>query len=635
MISPLRIAAVLAAGLAGAALLTGCVGQTGTASAPPEPAASPAPSALARQGRHEEAAAAWLSEADRAPAADAAALRLRAAEAWRQAGRPVRADEIARAIDPAGLAPADGTRRGLLLVRTALARGAERDAADALPSLEAMLALPEAADALELAARAAHRAGRPADEIRFRAALDPRLADPDANRGALWSLLRGLPEESLRNLRGPHAPGSDPGSGPGTGSDPERRAAGWIELEWIARAHRVDFPAFSTAVGRWRERFPDHPAEPSILPGLLAEVRRDGSPPSHVALLLPLSGTFASAAAAIRDGFLAAWYAAPHADRPVVSVYDTGAREPEAVFRSAVAEGADFVVGPLSKKAIARVASLAERAAPVLLLNALDPAARPADGPPVYQFALSPEDEARAVAARAREAGYDRAGVLFPETEWGARVADAFTARWEASGGVVAARAAYRGAAEDLAQPVRALLGIDAGGERAARVRRALGRSILHRPLPRGDLDFVFLAGFPREARLLRPQIIFLRAPDLPVFSTSHVFSGAPRPQHDLDLDGIVFTDMPWVLGPVSGEDALRDRVLALWPEAGEGFTRYYAFGADAYRLQGRIHRLDDRPGEAALVGRSGRLTVGPNARVRIEMGWARFHGGIPEPLPP
>ena len=626
MINVPRIAAVLAAVLAGAAVLTGCVGQTGTASAPPEPAgdAAPSASALARQGRHEEAAAAWLAEADRAPASGAAGLRLRAAEAWWKAGRPARADEAARAIDPAALEPADRTRQALLLVRTALAGDGERDTLAALPSLDSMLALPEAASALELAARAAHRAGRPVDEIRFRAALDPRLADPGANRKALWSLVRGLPAGSLQDLREAHASG------------PDRRLAGWIELERIARAHRRDLPTFSTAVGSWRERFPDHPAEPSVLPALLAEVRREGSPPNHVALLLPLSGTFASAAAAIRDGFLAAWFAAPRTDRPVVSVYDTGAGEPEAVFRTAIAEGADFVVGPLSKKAITRVAALAERAAPVLLLNALDgdDGLRPADGPPVYQFALSPEDEARAVASRAREAGYDRAGVLFPETEWGGRVADAFTERWEASGGVIAARAAYRGAAEDLAQPVRGLLGIDASADRSTRLRRALRRSIVHQPLPRNDLDFIFLAGFPREARLLRPQIVFLRAPDLPVFATSHVFGGVPDPQLDLDLDGIVFSDMPWVLGPASGGASLRERVFALWPAASEGFVRYFAFGADAYRLQRSVHRLADRPGEAALAGHTGRLTVGPDTRVRTEMGWARFRDGVPEPLP-
>ena len=622
MISAPRIADLLAAGLVATALLAGCEHESGTASTPLEPAVAE-PSALARQGLYEEAAAAWIAEAASAPE-DAAALRLRAAQAWWNAGRPSRAGETARAIDPAELETGDRSRRALLLVRAALAGGAERDAFDALPSLEDMLALAESTVALELAIRVARRADRPLDAIRFRVALDPRLADPDANRETLWNLIRALPDESLR---------SPPAAGP-AGSQQE--AAGWFELGRLARAHRVDFPAFSTAIRLWRNEYPDHPAEPSILPGLLDEIRREGLPPSHVALLLPLSGTFASAATAVRDGFLAAWYAAESADRPVVSVYDTGAEKPEKLFRAAVAEGVDFVVGPLSKKAIARIASLEERSAPVLLLNALDrESARPAGGPPIYQFALSPEDQARAVASFARRNGHTRAGLLVPETEWGARVADAFIDQWEASGAVVVARAAYRGAAEDLAQPVRELLGIDSSDARARRLRRILRRSIAHEPFPRGDLDFIFLAGFPREARLLRPQIIFLRAPDLPVYATSHVFAGVSEPQHDLDLDGIVFNDMPWVLDPAPREDALRERILAQWPAASEGFIRYYAFGADAYRLQRRIYRLADRPEEAALAGRTGLLTVGPDARVHIAMPWARFRNGIPEPLAP
>ena len=338
----------------------------------------------------------------------------------------------------------------------------------------------------------------------------------------------------------------------------------------------------------------------------------------------------------MRDGFLAAWYATESAERPVVSVHDTGAGPPEELFRTAIEEGAHFVIGPLSKKAITRIARLPDRGVPVLLLNALDAdAVRPAEGPPIFQFALSPEDEARAVAAFARENGHTRAGLLVPATQWGTRVADAFTEQWEASGAEVVASAAYQGAAEDLAEPVRKLLGIDTSEARAGRLRRTIRRSITHEPFPRGDLDFVFLAGFPREARLLRPQIIFLRAPDLPIYATSHVFAGVPEPQHDLDLDGVVFNDMPWVLNPDSGEDELRERVFALWPAASEGFIRYYAFGADAYRLQRRIFRLADRPGEAALSGRTGRLTVGADGRVRIEMAWARFRDGTPEALSP
>ena len=598
----------------GSIALSGCGPEPGTSSGVTQPAV-PDAAGLAREGRHQEAAAAWLAEAANAPEeADAAALRLRAAQSWWNAGRANRAGETAGAIDPESLTPDNATRRALILARVALAGGRARSALAALPDPDAMLALPESADALELAVRTAAQAGQAVDELRFRIALDSRLAAPEENREAIWSLLRALPAASLRGRPSHRGAGAD----------------GWFELEQLARVHRVDFPAFSTAVRLWRKRHPDHPANAGIVPRLLAQVRRDGLPPGHVALLLPLSGTFASAAAAVRDGFLAGWYA-ESGDRPVVSLYDTGSQDPEALFRIAIAQGADFVVGPLAKKAIRRVASLTDRAVPVLLLNALEgDVAPPEGGPPVYRFALSPEDEARAVAGRARRDGHSRAGVIVPETEWGRRVADAFTVEWEASGGVVAAHARYRGAAEDLAQPVRALLGIDASEERARTLRRVLRRAVSHEPFPRGDLDFVFLAGFPREARLLRPQITFLRAPDLPVYATSHVFSGVPDPQQDLDLDGIVFNDMPWVLNPPTGADTLRERFLELWPAASEGFIRYYAFGIDAYRLQRRIVRLAARPGEPALSGRTGRLQVEAGGRVRIEMAWARFRNGAP-----
>ena len=467
-----------------------------------------------------------------------------------------------------------------------------------------MVALPEPATALELAVRVARQANRAADELRFRIVLDPRLAHPEENRKTLWALLRALPDPSLR----------DPGA-LGT-AELDAGARGWFELEQLARTHRADFPAFSTAIRHWRNRHPAHPAEAVFVPQLVSQIRRDGLPPSHVALLLPLSGTFASAAAAVRDGFLAGWYT-ESGSRPVVSVYDTGSQDPAELFRTAVAQGADFVVGPLAKKAIGRIASLPERGAPVLLLNALEGD----DAPPKEDLA--------------RRNGHSRAGVIAPETAWGGRVAEAFTRHFKASGGVVAAHVRYRGAAEDLAQPVRVLLDIDASEERARKMRRTLRRSVSHEPFPRGDLDFVFLAGFPREARLLRPQITFLRAPDLPLYATSHVFGGVPDPQHDLDLEGIVFNDMPWVLGAPSAGDALRERLADLWPAANEGFVRYYAFGIDAYRLQRQLYRLAARTGVATLPGRTGRLIVGRDGRIRVAMAWARFRNGFPERFSP
>ena len=627
MISTIRIIALLAAGVAAGSLLAGCAAAPQSGSPPPEPAAANGAPAPAARGPDEEAASAWIEEAASDPAR-APTFRLRAAQAWWRAGQGARAAEVAQSIDPAALEPEDRTRHALLLTRIALTGPAAREAFGALPPLDDLLALPEPAPALELAVQAAQRAVRPLDEVRFRAALDPRLADPAANRMALWNLVRSLP----------------PGSLSSSAARFEAAAAGWVELGAIELAHRTDFPAFSAAVRDWRQRHAGHPAA-ALVPQLLDRVRREGSPPRHVALLLPLSGTFAAAAAAVRDGFLAGWYAAD-GDRPVVSVYDTEAEGPETAFRTAIAEGADFVVGPLRKKAVARVAALDGRTAPLLVLNALDTRRPPRDGggggrgshdsPPVYRFALAPEDEARALADFASRNGHTRAGLLVPDTEWGARVAAAFTGHWEASGGTVAGRSPYRGAAEDLVHPVRELLSIDTAAARARRPRRVVERSFAGQPLPGVGLDFVFLAGFPREARLLRPQITFLRATDLPVYSTSHVFTGVLEPQHDVDLEGIVFSDMPWVLDQPSTRenDLLRERIVALWPAANEGFTRYYAFGIDAYRLQARIHHLAAHPYEV-LLGHTGRLTVGPDHEIRIEMAWARFQDGIPVPLLP
>ena len=614
MISVPRIAALLAVPLLAASVLGGCSGERPAPSAAPAPAATASASDLASQGRFEEAAAAWLDQAASAPD-EGPVLRLRAAEAWWRAGRLAEAHTALLTVDPDTLGRDLRSRWLLLLARVELRRGATDRAFEALPPLPEMVALPESLAALELAVRVAREAGRVADEIRFRLARDARLADPGANREALWELLRTLPAQALRR---PAAP-------------PGEHAAGWFELARLERAHRADFAAFSVAIRDWRRRHPDHPAAAAILPRALERVRREDRPPRHVALLLPLSGPFASAAAAVRDGFLAGWYAEA-SSRPTVSIYDTGAEEPAKLFRAALAAGADFVVGPLRKEVASDIASLADRSVPLLLLNALEKGvALPRDGPPVYRVALSPEDEARAVADFAHRNGYLRAGLLVPDSEWGERVAAAFVERWEGSGAIVAGISIYRGAAEELAEPVRELLEIDAGVARAARLRRALGRSVAYEPVPRNDLDFVFLIGFPREARLLRPQIIFVRAPDLPIYATSHVFTGVPDPQSDRDLDGIVFNDMPWVLerGSVNAE---RERIVALWPAASEEFTRYYAFGLDAYRLQGRIHRLAAHPGEAHLLGQTGRLTVGADRQVRIEMQWARFRDGVPVP---
>src|SRR6185312_7676151 len=154
-----------------------------------------------------------------------------------------------------------------------------------------------------------------------------------------------------------------------------------------------------------------------------AQNRAPGAVP-HVAVLLPLSGRQAGAAATIRDGFLTAYYVSPSAGRPLVRLYDTGSQSVAQAVDSAVRAGAVFIVGPLTREEVAAAAQLPVPRPPILALNFL-PAGAESPGS-FYQFALSPEDEARDVAQRILADGHHRGVAVAPDGEWGSRVLAAF-----------------------------------------------------------------------------------------------------------------------------------------------------------------------------------------------------------------
>ena len=115
---------------------------------------------------------------------------------------------------------------------------------------------------------------------------------------------------------------------------------------------------------------------------------RDGyRPPVKVAVLLPLSGSLAPAAAPVRDGFLTGYYGESRR-RPEITFYDT-AGGAAAAYAKASAEGNDFVVGPLGREEVGAVFRDAQAGVPMLALNraSLPPPAGSAS------FSLSPEDD--------------------------------------------------------------------------------------------------------------------------------------------------------------------------------------------------------------------------------------------------
>ena len=149
-------------------------------------------------------------------------------------------------------------------------------------------------------------------------------------------------------------------------------------------------------------------------------------------------------------------------------------------------------------------------------------------------------------------------------------------------------------------------------------------------PRRRGDIEFIFAAAPANTERLLRPQLRFHYAGDIPTYATSDAFE--PDVRANQDLDGLMFPDMPWILGGDLA-DAVRSATREAWPSGGPHRGRLFAFGFDAFRLAQALRRRGAM-NNISLEGLTGRLSLDPERHVRREMGWAQLHNGELRLLP-
>jgi outer membrane PBP1 activator LpoA protein len=344
---------------------------------------------------------------------------------------------------------------------------------------------------------------------------------------------------------------------------------------------------------------------------------------------LPAStGQLAASAAAVRDGFLAAYYLVEEReDRPEILILDSAALGAAGAWERAAAEAADFIVGPLSKLEVGQLSGVSGGVT-TLALNELSGDAELPEF--VYQFSLAPEDEAAQAADRILAHGLYRGIAIVPANDWGMRIAASFGETLQAGGGRLLEVRTYVPGLPDYSQEITQVLRVDESRQRHQTIERVVGESLEFEPRRRKDAEFVFLAGLPRDARQIRPQLRFHYAQDLPVFATSSIY--LPGETRSRDLDGIMFDDMPWILADDAETQALRARLKTVWPASSGRRARLYALGYDAYALVPLIHssRLDAVYG---LPGLTGTLSL-TERRVERELDWARISNGRLRPVP-
>lgn len=612
-----------------APLIIALLAAGGCAVVPPEEAARPEAEMLQqahraeRQGDYEAAARAYMDLAGRASALKRPEFQLRAAAALVRGNYIDQARRILDGLDPDKLHANQFIRRQLLSARIALAENRPDQALDML-SIEVAPSVPAALQARlhKLRADAFHRVGNlleaAREHVHRSALLDPTDQQSVAeNQQEIWQALMLLPQEALAQLQ------VEP---------PPDVFSGWLELARTAKLARKDPTDVTDRVAAWRKLYPGHPASEEIVALVLARQQEEIRRPQQIALLLPGAGSVAGVSGALRDGFIAAHYDRQNRSyQPSIRIYDIGPRPGDApsVYRRAVHDGADFIVGPLRKEAVNAVIDDNRVQVPTLTLNYSDGRGASAQ---LYQFGLAPEDEARQLAERAWLDGHNHALAMVPEGEWGQRVLEAFRHDWEKLGGVLLEHQTYPPGNSDFSEQLKLLLNLDEGEHRHRALEELLQQDLRYEPRRRQDVDFVYMAAFPRQARLIRPQLKFHYASRVPIYSTSHSYSGRPDRHSDRDMDGVIFCDIPWVLAADEDQQRLKRKIGHLWPDHSEQYIRFYALGVDAYNIIPYLNNLRtfryDR-----FSGATGILQLSDSNRIFRRLQWAQFNDGLPRPL--
>lgn len=403
---------------------------------------------------------------------------------------------------------------------------------------------------------------------------------------------------------------------------------GWIELARIYQVDQFSIRSQLDSIVQWRRIWASHSAA-ARLPAPLIELQVTWeSRPKHIALILPLQE---AAGNAIQEGFLSAYYQSLSVSRdvPQISVFDsTGLTDIHDTFDQAVASGADLIIGPLNKKLVNQISERIEIPVPTLALNYADED-RPAEN--LFQFGLAPEDEISQVINLAWEAGYRNAAVIIPDNLDYQRLETFFIETWTNQGGQVVSSARFIGDS-DYAEVIKRLMAIDSSEARAEKLLDLLPRlNMEFTPRRRSDIDFIFLAANPRQGRQLKPTLAFYFAGDIPVFSMPSVYDGQENQTGNRDLDGIIFTDAPWVLNPTY---QLRDEVDTNLRQAQGPLQRLRAMGIDSFRLYPRLKQFSNNS-ISSLRGTTGVLTMSENRRIHRSLTTARFEDGIAVPFRP
>ncbi|WP_133405559.1 penicillin-binding protein activator [Parashewanella tropica] len=455
---------------------------------------------------------------------------------------------------------------------------------------------------------------KPIDKLKSYTSLTQYVSEDEAQtlNSHIWKALSQLTQEQLVTLKQQPLP---------------QMFSGWVQLAYIAKFYGADPMQLISNLSRWQKNNPQHPAAIELPSDLQKAINTKPYQPQQIAVLLPLTGTGSNFAEAIKAGIINRYYS--DSDQATLQFYDTST-EVQQAYQQAIADGAEFIIGPLLPKNVAKLHQLQEAEGlivPQLFLNQL---AKPSNVDNSYFFSLSPQQEAEDAALRMQRSGIKTPLVFATDNSIGRNMASAFNNEWLKLTGIEAETHFYA-EGNKMKQTVQTAMGVSDSLSRIAQIKSLIDKKVKADFRSRRDIDAIYMLSGSRDLPLLKPFIdvsfsVFTKP--VPLYTNSRSRPNLGHSKKNQEYNGIIMSEAPWLMQNTAEHRTIHQ----LWPTWSYNQQRLYTMGHDAMGLIGQLAQMRAFPG-FQFKGESGTLSVEANGVVRRQLQWGQYKRGVLYPL--
>ncbi|MCF2857463.1 penicillin-binding protein activator [Pseudoalteromonas sp. SMS1] len=399
---------------------------------------------------------------------------------------------------------------------------------------------------------------------------------------------------------------------------------GWVKLAKYHQVYLGSTVQLHQAMNNWQRRYKNHPGSFIIPTEVKSDINFAPYDAKKLAILLPQSGSSERLGAALKNGFLAAM------DRSKISeIYFIDEMDSlDLIEKSLQTVQADFIIGPLLKPNVVKVKSSSFVAnSPAIFLNEIDASDAAQVHTEHFYFALNPEHEVEQAMVHFLAKGYQKPMLLAPDTPAGKRLIAHFDKQWQTFSETDPEVGFYSNS-EDMVEVIRQLLEVDSSKTRIKEIRSLFRSEVESETRSRRDLDAIYILGDAIETRLLKPYLdvnVSTFSERIPLYASSRSYSKQIDKTDKGDLEGLYFTELPWMLPDAVNERNLRETYARLWPEQADIEQRLFAMAYDALNLIPELKQLNRIPGKE-FEGLTGALSIKEANQIHRKLIWAQYH---------